>query len=77
MVEADLFHPDLATHFTLLSYRCKDETDFILKSFTMVTEMLEYNDEEIEDLFEENIPSKKSFTKALHSIIKNMQKLKF
>ncbi len=83
MVEAERFDHNLTLQFGLLSYQCKDETEFIKKSKLLIKEMLTYDEEEIEETvfgiiqLEEvmPLPDKKKFHRALRKIISNLNEI--
>ncbi|HET7117698.1 MAG TPA: hypothetical protein VFI29_14480 [Hanamia sp.] len=76
MIEAERFNHDLTLQFGLLSYECENESDFILKSKKLITEMLRYNNAVIDDMFFGNPPKTKDFHNALRKILDNISKLK-
>ncbi|HBX52383.1 MAG: hypothetical protein A2275_06125 [Bacteroidetes bacterium RIFOXYA12_FULL_35_11] len=76
MIEAEKFDLNLTLQFGLLSYDCKDEKDFIKKSKQLINEMFEYDEADVDDMFFGESPLMKEFHKALHQILKNIEKLK-
>ncbi len=76
MVEAEKFNHDLTLQFGLLSGECKDEKDFIAKSKQLIEEMLQYDEDDLDDMFFGNPPLTKDFHKALDKILKNISNLK-
>ncbi len=76
MIEAEKFNHDLTLQFGLLSYHCKDEKDFIQKSKKLITEMLKYDEDDIDDIFFGNPPPSKEFHKALNKISRNISNIK-
>lgn len=76
LCEAERFNHDLTLQFGLLSYECKDETDYILKSKQLIDEMLIYDEVDLDDMFFGEPPAMKDFHEALHRILHNIDKLK-
>ncbi len=72
MIEAERFDHNLTLQFGLLSYQCKDETDFIKKSKQLIKQMLKYNMADIDDMFFGEPPIKKEFHAALNKILENI-----
>ncbi len=62
--------------FGLLSYECEDEKEFISKSKQLIDEMLQYDEDDLDDMFFGNPPLKKDFHKALHRILQNISNSK-
>ncbi|MEP6951545.1 MAG: hypothetical protein ABI863_19800 [Ginsengibacter sp.] len=75
MVEAEKFNHDLTLQFGLLSYECESEKQFIEKSKLLIKEMLEYDEDDIDDMFFGNPPETNDFHKALNKILDNISKL--
>ena len=75
LVEAERFDHDLTLQFGLLSYRCDDEPMFIKMSEQLVREMLTYDEIELEEIFFEEVPSRKDFHAVLKKILSNISKL--
>ena len=75
MIEAERFDHNLTLQFGLLSYQCKDETDFIKKSKQLIKQMLKYNMADIDDMFFGEPPTKKDFHNALNKISENISSI--
>lgn len=75
MREAENFNHDLTLQFGLLSYQCKNEDEFIIKSVKLIRRILKYDKEEIEDVFFGNPPSTEKLHIALKKIKENIEKL--
>ncbi len=75
MLEAERFNHDLTLQFGLLSYECENEDDFIVKSKWLINEMLEYEEDDLDDIFFGNPPDIKDFHKALKKISNNILNL--
>ncbi len=73
--EAEKFNHDLTLQFGLLSYECKNEAEYIKKSQMLISEMLQYDEAERDDMFFGNPPAKKEFHEALKKILANIQSL--
>lgn len=76
MIEAERFNHDLKLQFGLLSYRCKDEDDFIEKSILLIEDMKNYDEIDIDDMFFGNPPQKLEFSKTLKKILRNIVEIK-
>ena len=76
MREADRFDDNLTLQFGLLSYECKDEKEFILKSELLIRKMLRYNADSLDNMFFGEPPSKADFQAVLHKILANLEELK-
>lgn len=75
LVEAERFHHDLTLQFGLLSDRCDDEPMFIKMSEELVREMLTYDEIELEEIFFEEVPTRKDLHAVLKKILSNISKL--
>jgi len=73
--EAEKFNHDLTLRFGLLSYKCEDEKAFIAKSKKLISEMLKYDEADLEDMFFGDPPAKKEFHIALKKITDNMKNI--
>lgn len=76
MVEAEMFNHDLTLQFGLLSGECKDEDDFINKSASMIQEMKNYNENDVDFMFFGNPPPMNDFHDILCKIQKNIDELR-
>lgn len=76
MTEAEKFNHGLTLQFGLISYDCKDESDFVNKSVELIYEMMGLDYYEIDDMFFGNPPEKKDFHSALQRILINIRELK-
>lgn len=76
MIEAERFNHDLTLQFGLLSYECEDEKDFIAKSIDLIHEMLKYDEDDLEEIFFDELPDMEDFHTTLNKILDNINKLK-
>ena len=76
MIEAEMFNHDLTLQFGLLSSNCKDENNFIEKSIQLISEMKNYDDIDLDDIFFGNPPEMSKFQTALKRILNNIVELK-
>jgi len=76
MIAAERFNHDLTLQFGLLSYRCKDEDDFIEKSILLIEAMKDYDESDIDDMFLGNPPQKIEFHKTLEKILGTIVEVK-
>lgn len=76
IIEAERLTHDLTLHFGLLSYDCKNETEYIDKAEKLTREILELEDYELDDLFWGNPPDKEKLNFTLRKIINNIEEVK-
>ncbi len=76
LIEAEKLTHDLTLHYGLLSYDCKNETEYIEKAEKLTREIMEAKDYELDDLFWGNPPAKESLVSTLKKILKNIEKVK-
>ena len=69
LVEAEKLTHDLTLHYGLLSYNCKDETEYIYKADKLTRKILQADDYELDDLFIGNPPDKEKLNFTLQKII--------
>ena len=73
--EAEIFHDILSEQFGLLCKYCYAETDFILKSAELANGLLTYDEDEMDELFFGEPPSRIQFHIALKKILQNIEEL--
>ena len=76
IIKAERLTHDLTLHFGLLSYDCKNETEYIDKAEKLSREILELEDCELDDLFWGNPPDKEKLNFTLRKIISNIEEVK-
>lgn len=76
LIEAEKLTHDLTLHYGLLSYDCKNETEYMEKVEKLTKEILNLEDYELEDLFWGNLPDKNKLNFTLRKIISNIEDLK-
>lgn len=76
LVEAEKLTHDLTLHYGLLSYNCKDETEYIYKADKLTRKILQADDYELDDLFMGNPPDKEKLNFTLQKIIGNIEQIK-
>jgi len=76
LAEAEKLTHDLTLHFGLLSYDCKNETDYIEKAKKLAEVIMEIDDYELDDLFWGNPPDKEDLILTCKNILKNIEKVK-
>jgi len=76
LMEAEKFSQDLTLHFGLLSYDCKNETEYIEKAEKLAKDLMEIEDWELDDLFWGNIPEKEKLKLTCKKILGNIDKVK-
>jgi hypothetical protein len=75
IVEAEKLTHNLTLHYGLLSYDCKDETEYIDKADKLTREIMQADDYELDDLFWGNPPDKDKLDFTLQKIIGNIEKI--
>lgn len=76
IIESERLTHDLTLHFGLLSYDCKNETEYIDKAEKLTREILELEDYELNDLFWGNPPDNEKLNFTLRKIINNIEEVK-
>lgn len=76
LVEAEKLTHDLTLHFGLLSYDCKNETDYIEKAKKLTEEIMKIENYELDDLFWDNPPDKENLILTCKKILENIEKVK-
>lgn len=76
IIEAEKLTHDLTLRFGVLSYACRNESEFLEKSTQLAKEIMGYDDFELEDLLFGNIPEKTRLTDTLNRIISNIEEVK-
>ena len=69
LAEAEKLTHDLTLHFGLLSYDCKNETDYIEKAKKLTEVIMEIDDYELDDLFWGNPPDKENLILTCKNIL--------
>jgi hypothetical protein len=75
MIESERFNHDLTLQFGLLSEECKDETVFLKSSLKLILELQQMDEDDLSDIFFDDIPDIKIFKKVLDKIKKNILKV--
>lgn len=76
ILEAEKFNHDLTLRFGLLSYECKDESEFIGKSEILISKLRNANRSVLMDIFSDVNPDKAKLNKTLDVILDNIEKVK-
>ncbi len=66
----------MTLHNELLSYDCKDETEYIDKADKITREIMQADDYKLDNLFWGNPPEKEKLDFTLQKIISNIEKIK-
>ena len=78
ILKSDHFHHDLTLQFGLLSYTCKNETEYLEKSLLLISEFESDIKFAINNIFYDNIPNINKFKSYLNEFkeaIKKVQKI--
>jgi hypothetical protein len=73
ILEAERFHHDLTLQFGLLSYECSDENEFLEKSAQLILDLRQFKDDDLPDIFFDDVPSIAALNKALTQILQNIE----
>ena len=76
IIEAERFSHDLTLQFGLLSYKCKNENEYLDKSILLINEMKKLDEIGLEDMFFGNPPGMEQFHKVLDKILDNIEDVK-
>ncbi|MGM0531631.1 MAG: hypothetical protein ACQER7_09780 [Bacteroidota bacterium] len=76
LIEAEKLTHDLTLHYGLLSYDCKNETEYIEKAENLTRRIMEVKDYELDDIFWGNPPDKERLAYTLNKILRNIEKVK-
>lgn len=76
LVEAEKLTHDLTLHYGLLSYDCKDETEYIDEAEKLTREIIEADDVDLDDLFWGNPPDKERLHFTCKKILENIENIK-
>lgn len=76
LVEAEKLTHDLTLHYGLLSYECKNESEYLDKAKKLSNAIMQAEDYELDDLFWGNPPNKEKLNIMLQKIISNIEKVR-
>ena len=76
LIEAERLTHDLTLHYGLLSYDCKDETEYIDKAEKLTRKILQVDEDQLYDLFWGDPPVKDKLDSTLQKIIANIEKIR-
>lgn len=76
LIEAEKLSHDLTIHYGLLSYDCKDETEYLDKAEKLTKEFLKVDAGRLEDLFWGNALPKDDLDSTLQRILSNIEKIR-
>jgi hypothetical protein len=76
LIEAEKLTHDLTLQYGLLSYDCKNETEYVEQVEKLTKKILNLEDCELDDLFWGNFPDKNKLNFTLRKIISNIENLK-
>ncbi|HET56275.1 MAG TPA: hypothetical protein ENN33_13815 [Ignavibacteria bacterium] len=77
LIEAEKLTHDLTLHYGVLSYECKNETEYIDKAESLTREIMEFEDDELDELFWDNPPEKDKLFLTLRKIISNIEAINY
>lgn len=76
LMEAEKLTHDLTLQYGLLAAECKNEADYIEQAILLTREILEADEEELEDIFWENVPDRKKLIFTLEKILDTIEQIK-
>jgi len=76
LIETEKLIHDLTLHYGLLSYDCRNESEYIDKAEKLTMEIMELEDYELDDLFWGNPPDKEKSDFTLKRIIEIIERIK-
>jgi uncharacterized protein YyaL (SSP411 family) len=76
ILEAEKLTHDLTLHYGLLSYECKNETEYLEKAEKLTKEIMELDDYDLEECFWGYPPNKEKLHLTLKKIISNITEIK-
>jgi len=76
LIEAEKLSHDLTLHYGLLSYDCKDETEYNKKAEKLTRRIMKLKNYELDDFFWGNPPDKEELAITLNKILGNIEKIK-
>jgi len=76
LTEADQLSDDLSLHFGRLSYDCKNETEFLEQSLKLIKDIKKFDEEELNDFFNDNAPDPDELKATLERIVQNIKEIK-
>ncbi len=72
IIEAEKFEHDLTLRFGVLAGHCENEKEYLRDAKTLVNEIKQMDDIDLEWLFFGQIPNKKRLNRCLDKILKNI-----
>ena len=76
IMEAEKLTHDLTVHYGVLSFECKNETEYIDKAEELTREIIQAEDWELDDLFWGNPPENEKLNFTCEKILENIEKVK-
>jgi len=76
LIEAEKFTHDLTLHYGLLSYSCKDESEYLQKAEELTMGIMQADEIVLDDIFWGDPPDKKKLNATLLKILKNIERIK-
>ncbi len=74
IIEAEKLTHDLTLHYGMLSYDCKNETEYLEKAELLTKRIMKFNEEELDDFFWSTPPNKERLNATLKKILANIEK---
>jgi len=74
IIEAEKLTHDLTLHYGMLSYDCKNETEYLEKAELLTKRIMKFNEEELDDFFWSTPPNKERLNATLKKILASIEK---
>lgn len=75
ILEAEKLDHDLSMEFGVIASACKNEDEYLLLSEKLVLNFKDYDEDELEDIFSETIPTLERFHSTLNMILENIKNI--
>jgi hypothetical protein len=76
LIEAEKLSHDLTLHYGVLSYKCKNEDEYIEEAEKLTRRFLKAKAYDLDEIFWGNPPPNESVKKTLNIILKNIEMIK-
>ena len=74
--EAEELSSDLTLQFGLLSYDCKNESEYLEQSLKLIKDILKFDEDELDEVFSGEVPDRNELEATLNRIVQNIKEIK-
>ena len=74
--EAEELSSELTLQFGLLSYDCKNESEYLEQSLKLIKDIIKYDEEDLEEIFNGDVPDRDELEATLNKIVQNIKEIK-